>query len=481
MSLLAATFLLCSSFLALLFTWLWLSHSAHTKKKGLPPGGMGLPLLGRTLEFLASKPSLASQPFVEKHSARYGDVFKSHLFGQPFVISTTAEVNSFVLQNEGVLFQSCQPMSAHTWILGKTTLAQTHGDMHKKIRAAFNNVFSSEKKKGEILDFLQDIILTRLPSWQDQFVHVQHEATYWVLCLLLERLMSQSPEDVELQQLQSLYTDLKNVLAFPFNVPGSGYSKHAEGHKRLIKILKERIDLRRTSESPKCVDFLDALLMEEKNGSFTGKSGLILDCILGVLLHGEETTAMAMTFMIKFLSESPQALEQVKEEHAALQKQKGKAEKLNWDDYESLKFTECVIYESLRLANVVPWVCRVAIQDVEIKGFLVPKGWKVLVFLMGAHVSAACYDDPKSFNPWRWQGHENDSNFRPFGAGVRCCPGAEVARMTLAVFLHSLVTRYSWQVVGDDDFICFPVMNFQEGFPIVVKNLMDADECLILH
>ncbi|MCO5606729.1 hypothetical protein L7F22_060919 [Adiantum nelumboides] len=293
--------------------------------------------------------------------------------------------------------------------------------------------------------------------------------------------MSQSPEDPELQQIQSLYTHSKNLLAFPFNVPGSGYSKHAEGHKKLINLLEEKIDQRRTSELPKCGDFFDTLVLEEKTGGFTAKSGLILDCIMGVLLHAEETTAMAMTLMIKFLSETPQALDQVKEEQIALQKLRGKSENLTSDAYQSLKLTTSVINESLRLANVVPWGCRVAMQDVEIKGFVVPKGWKLLVFIMGAHVSATYHDNPKSFNPWRWQDCANDATFTPFGAGLRSCPGAEVARITLAVFLHYLVTRYSWQAVGEDKLICFPAMNFQEGFPIVVKNLMDADECLILH
>lgn len=109
---------------------------------------------------------------------RYGDVFKSHLFGQPFVVSTNIEVNQFVLQNEGVLFQSCQPISAYKWILGKHTLIETNGDLHLTIRAALVEVINQGKLKTEIFGFLQSIILKRLPSWQDQFVHVQHEATY---------------------------------------------------------------------------------------------------------------------------------------------------------------------------------------------------------------------------------------------------------------------------------------------------------------
>lgn len=477
----AALFTCSFLLLLLLLAWLWLSHSAHIHKKGLPPGKMGWPVAGQTLQFLASKPSLTSQPFIEKGSSRFGDVFKSHLFGQPFVVSTNTEVNQFVLLNEGVLFQSCQSISSPRWILGKHTLVETHGDLHSKVRAALAEVISPEKLKREIFDFLQDIILKRLPSWQDQFVHVQHEATYWVLCLLLDRLLCQPFEDLELQLLLSNYNDTRNLLAFPFNIPGSGYNKHAMGRERLVKCLKERIDRRRSAQSPMFGGFLDAMLREEENGSFTEKSNFILDTIMGILFHGEQTTAMAMTLMIKFLSETSRALEQVKGEHASLCKRKGKVEKLSWEDYESMKFTQSVVSESLRLANVIPWVCRVATQDVKIKGFVVPKGWKLLVVLMSGHLDAKNYGDPKNFDPWRWQDSSSESKFMPFGAGLRGCPGAEVARITLTVFLHFLVTRYSWQLVEDDEFICFPVMNFQEGFPIVVKSMSDADECLILH
>lgn len=477
---LLAALLLCS-FIALLLAWLWLSHSANTHKKGLPPGTMGWPALGETLEFLASKPSFTSQPFIEKRSSRYGEVFKSHLFGQPFIISTNAEVNSFVLQNEGVLFQSCHPISAYRGVLGKQTLLETHGELHRKLHAAAVEVFGPEGLKAHFFDCIQTLILQRLPTWQDQIVHVQHEATYMVLCLLLDRLISQSSEDSEVQQLQKYCTDVKALLAFPFNVPGSGFSKHTQGRDSLVKFLEEKIANRRNSYGSPSKDFLDALLKEEDNGIFAAKSKFILDSIMGILFHGEETTAMALALLLKFLSESPEALNQVKEEHVAIRKRKGKVEKLIWEDYESMKFTKNVIDESLRLANVLPWVFRVAMQDIEIKGFVIPKGWKVLVFLMGKHLDATIYDDPGTFNPWRWQNSTSDTHFTPFGTGPRCCPGAKLVNITLAVFLHFLVTKYSWQLVEEDEFIRFPVPTFQEGLPIVVKNMHDADECLILH
>lgn len=390
-------------------------------------------------------------------------------------------MNRFILQNEGRLFQSCQPISAYSDILGKQTVGQTHGNLHKKLHEAAAQIGGLDGIRGHAFEFIQTLIMKRLPTWQDQIVHVQHEATYMVLCLLLHWLVSQDPEDPEMQRLQTYCNDVKSMLAFPFNVPGSGYSRHIQGRASLIRYIEDRIAKRRSLHDPGFKDILDALLRQEDEGVFTAKSNVVLDTIMGILFHGEETTAIAMSLLMKFLSDSPQALNQVKEENIAIRKRKRMDEKLSWEDYESMKFTRNVINESLRIANVAPWVFRVAMQDVDIAGYRIPKGWKILVFLMGAHFDATAYDDPGTFHPWRWQDCKGDMNFMPFGNAPRSCPGADLAKVTLAVFLHYLVTKYSWQLVEEDDIIRFPVLTFQEGLPIVVKNINDEDECLILH
>lgn len=38
----------------------------------------------------------------------------------------------------------------------------------------------------------------------------------------------------------------------------------------------------------------------------------------------------------------------------------------------------------------------------------------------------------------------NNSNFTPFGGGQRLCPGLELSRLEISVFLHHLVTTFSY-------------------------------------
>lgn len=62
-----------------------------------------------------------------------------------------------------------------------------------------------------------------------------------------------------------------------------------------------------------------------------------------------------------------------------------------------------VITETLRMGNIIIGVMRKAMKDVEIKGYLIPKGWCVFTYFRSVHLDENNYDWPYAFNPWRWQ------------------------------------------------------------------------------
>ena len=55
-----------------------------------------------------------------------------------------------------------------------------------------------------------------------------------------------------------------------------------------------------------------------------------------------------------------------------------------------------------------------------------------------------------------------------FGGGVRLCPGSELARLEMAVFLHHLILKYDWELAEPDPPMHFPFMDFAKGLPIKV-------------
>jgi cytochrome P450 family 724 subfamily B polypeptide 1 len=65
---------------------------------------------------------------------RYGKVFKSqYLFLSPTVVSCDQELNYFILQNEGKLFECSYQKPVHG-ILGKASMLVAVGDTHKRFR-----------------------------------------------------------------------------------------------------------------------------------------------------------------------------------------------------------------------------------------------------------------------------------------------------------------------------------------------------------
>ncbi|TYK03756.1 3-epi-6-deoxocathasterone 23-monooxygenase-like [Cucumis melo var. makuwa] len=166
--------------------------------------------------------------------------------------------------------------------------------------------------------------------------------------------------------------------------------------------------------------------------------------MIDMMIPGQDSVPILITLAIKYLSDSPSALQQLTEENMELKRQKTQlGEPLKWTDYLSLPFTQNVITETLRLGNIITGVMRKAMKDIEIKGYLIPKGWCVLAYIRSVHVDENHFESPYHFNPWRWQGKDsNNLNFTPFGGGQRLCPGLELARLEASIFLHHFITEF---------------------------------------
>lgn len=220
-------------------------------------------------------------------------------------------------------------------------------------------------------------------------------------------------------------------------------------------------------------DMLGALLDEEAGGGRRFSDEEIVDFLVALLVAGYETTSTTMTLAVKFLTETPLALAQLKEEQEKIKAEKGESEPLAWSDYKSMAFTQCVVNETLRVANIIGGIFRRTTSDINIRGYTIPKGWKVFASFRAVHMNEAHFKDARSFNPWRWQSENGaacpPSVFTPFGGGPRLCPGYELARVTLSVFLHHIVTKFSWEAAEVDRLVFFPTTRTQKRFPINVQ------------
>lgn len=443
------------------------------EKSVLPPGSMGLPFIGETLQYLSPFKSSNVGPFLHKRISRYGDVFKTHIFGQPTIITSGVETNQFVFQNEGRLFKCAYPDSLVS-ILGKKTLLEIHGPMHLKLRRLILSLVGIENLKANLLQDVEKQVIESLDTWEEgNIIQLKDETEKITFNLIMKELISLDSGTSESQNLLKSYSHfMAGLISVPIKIPGTSYSKCLKGREQVLSALKIVISERRKEKRIVKQDFLDQVLEKADENEEQFNDQVVLDFLFGFLYAGHDTTSIAMTLAVKYLTETPRALHELREEHETIlreKRRKGSELFITWEDYKSMAFTRNVINETLRLSNVGPFVFRECIQETEIKGYRVPKGWKVVACTIAVNLDPSIHFEPLTFNPWRWQEcTSNGNNFQAFGGGLRSCLGSELAKLEMGVFLHHLVTKFRWEKASGckEAIVRCPSVVFQNGYPI---------------
>ncbi|MQM09489.1 hypothetical protein Taro_042361, partial [Colocasia esculenta] len=450
----------------------------------IPRGSMGWPLIGETLEFVACGYTSRPVSFMEKRRnlARYGRVFKSHILGTPIVVSTDVEVNRAVLQNQEGFVVPCYPRSVRE-LLGESSILKKEGSVHRRVHGLIGGFFKSQAAKTCVADAIERAVLQSLGRWQEgQLVYVQDEAKAITFQALLKVLLGIEPGK-DLDFLKREYSEfVRGLMCLPIKLPGTRLYKSLKAKEKVLKILRKIVEERIQKGGRSSVkDLLDILLNETETHE---QKQLLIDSIseniTEIMIPGEHSVPVLVTIAVKYLSDFPLVLEQLRVENMNLKREKIKSgEPYAWTDYMSLTFTQHVINETLRMGNIVNGVWRKVVKDTEIKGYLFPKGWGVLTSFSSIHLDEEIYPDPYEFRPWRWEVSNNihvtlrnkainHRNFTPFGGGQRLCPGRDLSRIEIAIFLHHLVTNYSW-VAEDDAIVHFPTIQLKRKMPIRIS------------
>lgn len=404
---------------------------------------------------------------MNKRRLKYGNVFKSHIFGKPTIVSVDAEVSKFILQSDSRTFVPSYPSSL-TELMGKSSILLINGSLQRRVHGLIGAFLKSPNLKAQITTDMENYLQQSMDSWKDdELIYIQDVAKNIGFHVLVKALISLEP-GVEMQFLKQQFEEfIAGLMSFPINLPGTQLYRSLQAKKRMVKLVHKIIEDRRKNYSlspPK--DVIDVLL-NDSSGKLT--VDLISDNMIDLMIPGEDSVPVLMTLTIKYLSDCPRALLQLMEENMNLKRRKSQlGEPVQWTDYMSLSFTQDVITETLRMGNIITGVMRKAMRDVEIKGHRIPKGWCTLTYFRSVHMDESSYDWPYQFNPWRWQDRDiGSSNFTPFGGGQRLCPGLDLARLETSIFLHQLVTQFRW-IAEDDSVVNFPTVRLRRKMPVWV-------------
>ncbi|XP_038905894.1 beta-amyrin 11-oxidase-like [Benincasa hispida] len=414
----------------------------------LPPGDLAWPFLGSTLSFLKYFTLGPPHDFIGHFSKRYGkvDMYKTHMFGKPTIIVCKSEICRQVLSDDGTKFVPGYPSNMKA-LFGKKSLHGVSKAEHRKLRRLTTTPISGHAALELYIDHIEQTVISGLEEWSSmekplELLTVIKELTFKIIWNIF---MGSTPiEDISMSEMENLYNDIAvGLFSLPLNFPGFSFQKSLKAKRRLHEILQsivkeKRLVKKRKMESWEAKDMMD-LLIEVRDEDDEGiDDETIVDLIFGMLFAAQESSAVTTMWATLFLTDNPHVFQKVKEEQEDVIKQRPPTQEgINLSEIKQMKFLSQVIDETLRASNISFAVFRETTVDVKINGKIIPKGWKVLLWLRELYMDEKLYPSPQHFNPSRWDDFiGNPGAFIPFGLGIRMCPGRDLAKLKISIFLH---------------------------------------------
>ncbi|KAI7986459.1 Ent-kaurenoic acid oxidase 2 [Camellia lanceoleosa] len=338
-------------------------------------------------------------------------MYRTHLFGYPAVIVCSSSIIKFVLQSSH-LFPYTWPNSE---LVGYNSLTAAQGERHSTLRRFVSVSISQPSALNRISILVQPRMVDSLRSWAEKGTVIAFDEVKRMTFENIGKLfISMEPGPLLDTMVHCFVGLLKGVRAQPIKLPGTAYHyalQDGAGNK----------------------------LCDEE----------VIDSIIGLVVAGYEPTALASMWAIYYLAKFPKVLQKLWEENMAVSAKKNR-EFITGSDVSEMKYTNKVVEETLRLANISPFLFRSGDKEVEFQGYIIPKGWKLLLWLRYNHSNSEYFEDPLCFNPDRWNKPAKPGTFQVFGGGSRSCVGNMLSRTELAIFLHHLVVGYKCELINPD-------------------------------
>ncbi|XP_062224891.1 cytochrome P450 87A3-like [Phragmites australis] len=452
----------------------------------LPPGSMGLPFVGETLQFFSPDASFDVPRFVRHRLTRYGPIFKTSLVGHPVVVSADEELNYMVFQQEGKLFQSWYPDS-FVEILGRDNVGEQQGAMFKYLKNMVLRYFGPESLRESMLGDVEHAVRNSLCTWSTlPAVELKEAVSTMVFDLSANKLLGLEQSRSKILR-KSFFDFVRGLISFPLYLPGTAYYSCMKGRQSAMEVLQQVLEERKRSvqvlgargvkeKTRRHGDFLDHVIQEITKEKPLVTDKMALDLMFVLLFASFHTTSLALTLAVKLLADHPHVLEELTVEHETILKDRkagGESDGITWMEYKSMTFTSQVINETVRLANIAPGIFRKALKDIQFKGYTIPEGWGVMVCPPAVHLNPDIYPDPLTFNPSRFKDkpeiNRGSRHFMAFGGGLRFCVGADFSKLQMSIFLHFLVTRYRWKTLEGGKIVRTPGLEFPDGYHIQTR------------
>jgi cytochrome P450 len=407
-------------------------------------------------------------PFFQNLAAQYGDISYFRLGPQEAFFLNHPDYVKDVLVTNHQRFHKGLALQRAKRLLGEGLLT-SEDDFHRRQKRLAQPAFH-RARVASYASVMTDYASQIRAHWQDgDTIDMSEEMMRLPLGIVGKTLFDADvvSDAREVGEAMTVVMDLFNTITIPFfellqKLPLPQLRRFDTAKVKLDAIIFRLIDERRRSAEDRG-DLLSMLLLaQDTEGDGTAMTDEQLrDELMTIFLAGHETTANALTWTWYLLSQNPAAEVRLHEEIDRVLC--GRLPE--FDDVAQLKYTEMVLAESMRLYPPAWALGRMAMEDFEIGGYLVPKKSLVLMSQYVMHRDPRYFKDPLRFDPERWTPQARESrpqfSYFPFGGGPRRCIGEGFAWMEGILLLATLAQQWRMRLVPNHPVALKPVITLR--------------------
>ncbi|XP_042491179.1 trimethyltridecatetraene synthase-like [Macadamia integrifolia] len=447
--------------------------STHIRRRKLnpPPGPKPWPIIGN-FNLIGSLPHRS----IHRLSLKYGPLMQIHLGSYPVLVASSVDMAKSILKTHDLKFASRPKTAAGkyttynysdiTWspygpywrqarkmclmeLFSAKRLESYEYIRVEETRELLKGLFNSAGAPVILKDHLSNVSLNVISRMVLGKKYLDESTTSIV-----------TPEEFK-KMLDELFL-LNGVMNLGDWIPWIDFLDF-QGYVKRMKVLSKKFDwflehvidehyeTRKGVENYVAKDMVDVLLQLADDPDLevklqrSGVKAFTQDLIAG----GTESSAVTVEWAISELLKKPEVLEKASEE---LDRVIGKDRWVEEKDIANLPYINAIVKETMRMHPVAPMlVPRIAREDLELNGYDIQEGTRVLVNTWTIGRDPLLWEAPDEFQPERFIGNMidvkgQDFELLPFGSGRRMCPGYSLGLKVIQSSLANLLHGFVWKL-----------------------------------
>ncbi|MBN3312958.1 CP2K1 protein, partial [Atractosteus spatula] len=437
-----------------------------------PPGPPALPLLGNLLSLDLKRLDLS----LVELSKTYGNVFTVHLGPMKVVVLAGYKTVKEALVDYAEEFGSRLITPIFHDISQGHGILFANGDSWKEMRRfALSNLRDfgmgrkgSEEKIIEEIQYLTEVFEAHGGKPLDTKEPVICAVSNVISSIMYGNRFDHG--DPVFQAMVNRFNHIVKLSGSPavqlYNIfPSLG--RFLKTRKNLLKSVAENIasikrlveQLQQTLQEHDKRGLVDAFLIKQQEVSGQKDSHFyednLISTVSSLFAAGTDTTGTTLRWGLLLMAKYPHIQKKVQEEIGKVVGTK----QPRAEHRRSMPYTDAVIHEIQRLANIVPLnLPHMTAADVHFQGYFIKKAFLLVIgslqrtpvfpLLTSVLQDETQWETPHQFNPAHFLDPEGQfvkkDAFMAFSAGRRACLGESLARMELFLFFTSLLQKFTF-------------------------------------